>query len=103
MIKLAEFTNEKIKEIIFKVRIAINEVHKQNFNEDGIRIQIPTYFTELLINYNHHMLHGFQTPLEEDETFFGVKVVPGYENFIVVYHKDMPLYQNTSYQVIDLK
>ncbi len=102
MIKLAEFTEDRINQIMYDIKKAIYQVQLQKFNEEGIRIQVPSYFSELMMHHNMRNVSGF-TCDENNLECFGVKVIPSYDNFIVVYHKDMPLHQNTSYQVISLK
>lgn len=102
MIILAKFTEDRINEILYDVRKAVHELQLQNLNDEGFRIQMPSYFSELLIYNNQRFVTGFSFD-KNNLKCFGIEVVPSYDNFIVVYHKDMPLYQNTAYQVIDLK
>ena len=62
---------------------------------------MPKYFSELLIKFNLEMTMGFSTSNKTE--IFGCKVVNSFDNFIVVYHPDMPLRQNTNYVIINLK
>lgn len=102
MVKLAEFTESKIVKILYDIRVAIHTVGLQYLSEQGMRIQMPKYFIELLQYHNERFVPGF-TCSDKELKCFGATVQPSFDNFIVVFHEDMPLYQNTAYQVIDLK
>lgn len=96
---------DNFNKLFYEIRKAINEVHSQHLNEEGIRINMPKYLIELI--QRSPALH-FSKPLnydyeEQELRIFGYPVSYSFENLIVVFHEDMPIYGNTSYQVIDLK
>ena len=100
---IASWSEVDFQKMFFEIRKAISEVHKQSLSEDGIRINIPTYVIELM-QKAPFMQMSLPLEYEEDKTtMFGYPVHPSFENMIVVFHVDMPIFGNTSYQVIDLK
>jgi len=101
-IVLAEFTTEKLDLIMYHIRKAIHEVNKDFWNEEKLRISIPEYLMNLIVNYKDIMDPRFEFN-EGDFRLFGVKCIPAFDNFVVVFSLDNPLYKNTNYQVIDLK
>lgn len=47
-----------------------------------------------------------ETPLflsDNKLKFYGIEVIPNYDNFIVIFHEDMPLFLENFYVVVDLK
>ncbi len=103
--KIIEFPEEWFYDIFYQVRKSIHEVIEQFNYDEKLFIQIPDYFVKICYQ-NPNLIE--RNPFEyDDETkgfkMFGYKVIPGYENFIIVFHSDMPLKNNTSYKVINLK
>lgn len=100
---IALWREDDFQKMFFEIRKAISEVHKQHLSEDGIRINMPVYVIDLM---QRALFMRMSLPLEYEEgktKMFGYPVYPSFENLIVVFHIDMPIYGNTSYQVIDLK
>ena len=103
MEKLAEFNEDKINLIFYQIRKAIDIINSEYWNEKKLRISIPEYFKDIL--YSSHPIFD-NAPIEDEnkETFlFGIKTIPAFDNYIVVFSLDNPLYKNTNYQVISLK
>lgn len=103
---LASFTEEKINEINFEIRKGIDFVEQQGFKSEDIYISMPSYF--LQVYYRWPLLNEFAqlniSTNDSQETFFmGHKVNAAFENFIVVYAEDMPLFMDVNYYTIDLK
>lgn len=100
---LAQMPEDKLNEILYNVRIAINEILEQGFNEKEIQIAVPKYFVELL-NLKKGFVESYPLMyLDGEFTFFGYRPIWNYDNYIVVYHVDMPLYLESTYKVINLK
>ena len=101
---LAEMPEDKFQQIFYDVRKAIDEVQQQDFNPDEIQIAIPKYFVDLM-NHRKDVMQGSNALVYSDNevTFFGYKRVWNFDNYIVVYHPDMPLYLESNYKVIKLK
>ena len=100
---IAQWDRGKFEELFYNIRKAIHEIHKQKLSDSGIRVNIPVYVIQLI--QKHHEIY-MANPLDYEEgktEIFGCPVYPSYENFVVVFHIDMPIYGNTAYQVIDLK
>lgn len=102
---LIEFTPERLDRVFYETRAAIDSVINQcGLDESKLKIAIPKYFIEM-INSNR-FIHFLETPflLSDDKiTFFGIEVTLNYDNFIVVFHEDMPMFLENYYEVIDLK
>ena len=100
---IAQWDMDRFDILFYEIRKAINEIHKQRLSEDGIRINIPDYVIKLI---QRHNTIAMANPVEYEEgktEIFGCKVYPSFENLVVVFHIDMPIHGDTSYQVIDLK
>ncbi|MCP4984871.1 MAG: hypothetical protein GY928_02040 [Colwellia sp.] len=103
MRKIIEFTEDKIDEIMYDIRKSIHGLYQQNLNQSGIRIQIPDYFCDYIMRASEKHSHNFIFDEHKIKNLYGIQVLPAYDNFIIVYNIDMPLYENTAYQVINLK
>ena len=102
---LVTLTTDKIHEILKQVRIAIRKVSKDNdFHHQYLKVAIPKYFIDL-INYANSVEFSQNAFNNENSklTIFGIEVVYNYENFIVVFHEQAPVYLDIDYEVIDLK
>jgi hypothetical protein len=100
---IAQWHKEEFEELFFMIRQAIHKIHQQKLSEDGIRINIPKYVVELAQKYDQIYR---SSPLEYEEgktEMFGCPVYPSFDNYVVVFHVDMPIHGDTNYQIIDLK
>jgi hypothetical protein len=102
---LIEFTGDRLDRVFYETRKAINTVTEQvGYNDDKLRIAMPKYFIDML---QLNLLRELDlTPLEVANskiTFFGIEVTLNYDNFIVVFHEDMPAFLENYYVVVDLK
>lgn len=96
----AEYSIDRIEFIFNQVNKAIKEVYERGFRPEEILISMPTYFKEVLVEYNRR---GFSNSITCDYRFFGCKIVPAYENKIVIFHEDMPKLDVHLYHEILLK
>ncbi len=100
---LIKFDNDKLDRIFYEVRVGINNVIDQcGFDDSKIRIAMPKYFFDILIN-NLRLINLTPLSIDENPTFFGYTVSFNFDNFIVVFHEDMPIFLENYYAVIDLK
>jgi hypothetical protein len=102
---LVTLTTDKIHEILHQVRRAIIKVSKENdINHQYLRVAIPKYFIDLVnyANSNEVSMNAFDSG-NNKLTIFGIEVVYNYENFIVVFHEQCPVFLDIDYEVIDLK
>lgn len=102
---LVSFTADQLYKVFYEVKVAINKVVEQcGLDESKLRIAIPKYFTDILTS--GYILRFEETPLflsDDKLRFYGVEVIPNFDNFIVVFHEDMPLFIENFYVVVDLK
>lgn len=101
---LIKFDDEKLDRVFYQVRVGIKKVIDQCGDDASrIRIAVPKYFVDML--GGNYLRHINQTPLSIDDkiTFFGYTVNYNFDNFIVVYHEDMPMFLENYYAIIDLK
>lgn len=101
-----EFKEEDFKEFFYGIRKAIIEVEKQGFNEKGIQISAPLYFLEVLDLIPGKFYSELSSPFERRGsgwTCYGYNVNLSHDNFIIVFHQDMPQFSNSSYVLLDLK
>ncbi len=94
-----EYSIDSIGFILNQVNMAIEEVYELGFRHEEIKISMPTYFKEMLVEYNRREFNNFIT---SDHMLFGCKIVPAYENKIVIFHEDMPKLNDKIYKVIPL-
>ena len=98
--EIISFKIDRIGFIFNQVNIAIEEVYELGFRHEEILISMPTYFREILVEYNRREFGNFIT---SDHRLFGCKIVPAYENKIVIFHEDMPKLDIHLYHEILLK
>jgi len=96
----AEYSTDRLGFIFNQVNKAIKEVFELGFRPEEILISMPTYFREVLVEYNRRGSNYFIT---SDHMLFGCKIVPAYENKIVVFHEDMLKFKDHLYIEILLK
>ena len=99
-INYRQFTFEtyRLDDLLFQIRAAIGELELQ-FYQHEIKIAMPEYMIEVFFRYD---LHRYFTA-EKITSLCGCEIVPHYENMIVVFHPDMPLKTDASYQIIDIR
>lgn len=101
--KIISFQLNQIDEIYYQIRRSIDVVNSQNGRDICPTISMPNYFRDLLIHYLNQTVSGGAWNTENKElTLFGSKIIPAFDNFIVVFHEDTPLYNSLTYEVIDL-
>lgn len=102
---LLEFPEDRLLRVFYETRAAIQKVTEQcGFDDSKLRIAIPKYFVEMISN--GYLIRIEETPFllsDKKLTFFGIEVIPNYDNFIVVFHEDMPLFLENFYVVVDLR
>jgi len=103
--KLVEVSIDKLDLVFFEIRKAINEVTMQcGMDDSKLKIAIPKYFCDCIKNSYLKPIQNTPFQNENEKDFmFGIEVIPNYDNFIVVFHEDMPMFLDTNYKVIDLK
>lgn len=102
---LIEFPGDRLDRVFYEVRAGIDKVTQQcGWDDSKLRIAMPKYFYEML--ERNLLRHVSETPLllsEQKRTFFGIDIVPNYDNFIVIFHEDMPMFLENFYVVVDLR
>lgn len=94
------------QEIAFNIKQAIFRIQGHNgFDDEGMRIAMPEILIQLLRRVPN--MTTMEIPMQIDDcgnmTFMGYKVIEHYDNMVVVFHKDMPLLQNSSWEPVDLR
>lgn len=102
---LIEFSVDKLEKVFYEVRAGIFKVTEQcGFDESKLRVAIPKYFCDMI---ESNVLRDLsETPFflsDNKRKIFGIEVVPNYDNFIVIFHEDMPMFLESTYVVVDLK
>lgn len=102
---LIEFTTDKLDAVFYEIRAGIQKVTQQTcFDDEKLRIAMPKYFIDMLLgNYLRNIDHTPATTDSGKFYLFGIEVVLHYDNFIVVFHEDMPMFLENYYVVVNLK
>ena len=94
-----EFTHDEVKELIKKVRFAINDLQKKCYmHPDDICVSIPYYFQSVVGWWHDHTffstgttMHITPGPGGRPSKIFGCNIIPAYENKITVFFDECHL------------
>src|SRR5690554_4392398 len=83
----------KLQEIFHQVYVGINKIVDQmGDTDDKIIVSVPKYFVDILRNRRFFEYRTTALFLDEKRpTFFGRPIQWNFDNYIVVFHEDMPL------------
>lgn len=84
-----------MKEILYAMMDAIEDVEAQSGDKEGIKIMAPMYIEQHLLEFTHTDISAktFITIDEATRSIYcrGIRIHWGYENDIVIYHHMWPI------------